>query len=209
MYPGCLHTFVDRLNGTHECHAQSGQEHIRYEAVRDAHSVAMKMKVRLAAEDVEKTEQRTDALRKDGRRSRAADAQPERSHEEIIQHNVQHAAEKQEEERRDAVADGLHHVRFQIIRHRQRNAREDDGQVAQGAVADIGGDLHGVHQPCACGEEDHGHHQRTERGEQGHPADGTLHALFIARTEMTADGQRKAAVQAEGKRGDQAVQRGG
>ena len=121
------------------------------------------MQVRFAAENVKQPKRRADALRKHRRRRRAAHAEAERPHEQQIERDVEDAAEHQKQQRRDAVADGLHEARFEVIRHRQRNARQNHGQIGQRPFAGVGGNLHRVRQSEAGEQKDGGHHRGAQR----------------------------------------------
>lgn len=101
-------------NRAHQRHAQPGEKHIRHKAAWHAERVPAEMQVRFAAENVKQPKRRADALRKHRRRRRAAHAEAERPHEQQIERDVEDAAEHQKQQRRDAVADGLHEARRSI-----------------------------------------------------------------------------------------------
>lgn len=166
-----------------------------------------KAQLRVAAQDVHNAQHGADALRQHRGNGRAAHAQPQRPHERGVQPDVQHAAEQQEQQRRHAVADGAQQCSLHIIKHRQRDAQQNDGQVGGRAAPCLCRDLQNGQQRVAAQQGAPRQHQRHHRRQRDHPAHGAAYPAFIARAKIAADRQRQAVVHAEGKVHDKPVQR--
>ena len=116
-------------------------------------------------------------------------------------------AEQQEQQRRHAVADGAQQRSLHIIKHRQRDAQQNDGQVGGRAAPCLCRDLQNGQQRGAAQQGAPRQHQRHRRRQRDHPAHGAAYPAFIARAKIAADRQRQAVVHAEGKVHDKPVQR--
>ena len=164
---------------------------------------------RVAAQDVPHAQQGADTLCQHGGDGCAAHAKAQRAHKGRVQPDIQHGAEKQKQQRRDAVAHGAQQRGLHIVEHRQRDAQQNYGQVGGGTVPRFGGDLQQSQQRAAAQQGSGGQHQRGAHRKRDHPAHGAAHALFIPGTEIPADRQCQAVVHAEGKVHDKTVQCGG
>lgn len=157
------------------------------------------MQLRVAAHKVDNAQHRTDALRQHGGGRCAAHAHAKRPHKGDIQPDVEHAAEQQKQQRRDAVAHSAQQGGFHIIKHRQGNAQQNQGQVGGGTVPHLGGDLQSGQQGIAAQQGSKGQHKGHRHGEGDHPADSAAHSALITRAEVAADAQRQTVVHTEGK----------
>ena len=183
-------------------------EHTGHGAARGSPELpGRKAQLRVAAQDVHNAQHGADALRQHRGNGRAAHAQPQRPHERGVQPDVQHAAEQQEQQRRHAVADGAQQRSLHIIKHRQRDAQQNDGQVGGRAAPCLCRDLQNGQQRGAAQQGAPRQHQRHRRRQRDHPAHGAAYPAFIARAKIAADRQRQAVVHAEGKVHDKPVQR--
>jgi len=164
------------------------------------------MQGRVVADDVPPAQHRTDALGYHGGSRRAAHAQLQWAHKGDVQPDVEHRAEQQKVQRRQAIANGPQQGGFHIISHRQRDAQQNQRQVGKGPIYRRFRHLQQHQQRTAHTNENHRQHSSRSPGQRQHPGRGAAHALFITCAKQAADRQRQTVIHAESKVHNQPVQ---
>ena len=178
----------------------------------DAPVLAVQSQLGILQKGIEKAAERADELRRNGGDGCACDAPVEREDEEQIQPHVEDRREKQERERRGAVAHAAQARADEVIEKLRADAAEEDGAVGIGRAVDLparGRDVdpreHGVEQRQRQRRE----HGGQRRGEDDLRRHGAANARAVARADKARRHGAEARARAEGELQEDHRERGG